>query len=210
MSTSAPVKAILVVDLTHVLNDPFVTTILCDLRARLIPPTRVGGPNGQPPRARAAAVVGGALFEGRGSEVAPGVRRSIAGSLRGSVVVNAGEVFYWKMRRRLAAWRRRWEMNARTPYPSGNPINRPIANIIDANSGRIRSCLRLRRRSDHNGPIHALRCQNAPILLASKSCPVGSSCSPRADGSSRPPFRQLREGALVPAAAVSHRRRRWW
>ena len=31
-------------------------------------------------------------------------------------------------------------MSARTPYPSGNPINRPIANIIDANSGRIRSC----------------------------------------------------------------------
>jgi hypothetical protein len=51
MSTSAParVKPILVVDLTHVLNGPFGTTILGDLRARLIPPTRVGGPNGQPP-----------------------------------------------------------------------------------------------------------------------------------------------------------------
>jgi hypothetical protein len=46
MSTSAParVKTILVVDLTHVLNVPFSTTILGDLRARLIPPTRVGGP----------------------------------------------------------------------------------------------------------------------------------------------------------------------
>jgi hypothetical protein len=44
MSTSAParVKTILVVDLTHVLNVPFSTTILGDLRARLIPPTRVG------------------------------------------------------------------------------------------------------------------------------------------------------------------------
>ena len=64
MATSAParVKPILVVDLTHVLNGPFATTILGDLRARLIPPTRVGGPNGQPPRARAAAV-DGALFE---------------------------------------------------------------------------------------------------------------------------------------------------
>jgi hypothetical protein len=51
MSTSAParVKTILVVDLTHALNDPFSTTLLGDLRARLIPPTRVGGPNGQPP-----------------------------------------------------------------------------------------------------------------------------------------------------------------
>jgi hypothetical protein len=50
MSTSAParVKTILVVDLTHVPNDPFSTTTLGDLRARLIPPTRVGGP-GQPP-----------------------------------------------------------------------------------------------------------------------------------------------------------------
>jgi hypothetical protein len=40
MSTSAParVKTILVVDLTHVPNDPFSTTILRDLRARLIPP----------------------------------------------------------------------------------------------------------------------------------------------------------------------------
>jgi hypothetical protein len=44
MSTSVPVKTILVVDLTHVPpNDPFATTILGDLRARLIPPTRVGG-----------------------------------------------------------------------------------------------------------------------------------------------------------------------
>jgi hypothetical protein len=43
MSTSAPgrVKTILVVDLTHMLNDPFATTILADLRARLIPPTAV-------------------------------------------------------------------------------------------------------------------------------------------------------------------------
>jgi hypothetical protein len=50
MATSEPVKTILVVDLTHVPpNDPFATTILGDLRARLIPPTRVGGPNGQPP-----------------------------------------------------------------------------------------------------------------------------------------------------------------
>jgi hypothetical protein len=51
MSTSAlgRVKTILVVDLAHVPNDPFTTTILGDLRARLIPPTRVGGPNGQPP-----------------------------------------------------------------------------------------------------------------------------------------------------------------
>jgi hypothetical protein len=48
MATSEPVKTILVVDLTHVPNDPFATTILSDLRARLIPPTRVGGPNGQP------------------------------------------------------------------------------------------------------------------------------------------------------------------
>ena len=41
MSTSAPgrVKTILVVDLTHMLNDPFATTILAYLRARLIPPT---------------------------------------------------------------------------------------------------------------------------------------------------------------------------
>ena len=80
MSTSAlgRVKTILVVDLTHVPNDPFATTILGDLRARLIPPTR--------PRARAAAVVDGALFEGRGSRggprrsagycgVSPGLRR---------------------------------------------------------------------------------------------------------------------------------------
>ena len=50
MATSEPVKTILVVDLTHVPpNDPFATTILGDLRARLFPPTRVGGPNGQPP-----------------------------------------------------------------------------------------------------------------------------------------------------------------
>ena len=51
MATSAParVKTIFVVDLTHVPNDPFATTILGDLRARLIPPTRVCGPNGQPP-----------------------------------------------------------------------------------------------------------------------------------------------------------------
>jgi hypothetical protein len=54
MSTSAPVKTILVVDLTHVLNDPFATTILGDLQARLIPPTRVGRPNGQPPESSAA------------------------------------------------------------------------------------------------------------------------------------------------------------
>ena len=49
MATSEPVKTILVVDLTHVPNDPLATTILGDLRARLIRPTRVGEPNGQPP-----------------------------------------------------------------------------------------------------------------------------------------------------------------
>jgi CoA:oxalate CoA-transferase len=51
MSTSAPrptpgpFSGILVVDLIHVLNGPFGTTILDDLRARLIPPTRVGAPD---------------------------------------------------------------------------------------------------------------------------------------------------------------------
>jgi hypothetical protein len=39
--------------------------------------------------------------------------------------------FYQKnARRRLAAWRRRNETNARTAYPSANPTDRPTANVI--------------------------------------------------------------------------------
>jgi hypothetical protein len=34
-------------------------------------------------------------------------------------------------------------MNARTPYPSANPIDRPIATKIDADSGDIRSSSRV-------------------------------------------------------------------
>ena len=40
-------------------------------------------------------------------------------------------------------------MNARTPYPSANPINRPIAKIAKS-LGMLRV------------PIRALRCQKAP------------------------------------------------
>jgi hypothetical protein len=55
-------------------------------------------------------------------------------------------------------------MNARTPYPSANPINRPIANVIDVTSGDIRS------------PIHAFTLQKTPRPPSFEKPPETARC----------------------------------